>query len=125
MVLVDSSVYIHLLRTGTDPVAALAERFEATELVGCDIVRCEVLRGIIRPKARADLATFFDLLVHVTMDHRTWQETENLAWRLDRAGQVLPLTDIIIATCAFRAGASVLTRDRHFAQIPQLPLAEW
>lgn len=125
MVLVDSSVYIHLLRTGTDPVAALAERFEATELVGCDIVRCEVLRGIIRPRARADLATFFDLLVHVTMDHRTWQETENLAWRLDRAGQVLPLTDIIIATCAFRAGASVLTRDRHFAQIPQLPLAEW
>ena len=125
MVLVDSSVYIHLLRTGTDPVAALAERFEATELVGCDIVRCEVLRGIIRPKARADLAMFFDLLVHVTMDHRAWQETEDLAWRLDRAGQVLPLTDIIIAACAFRASASVLTRDHHFEQIPQLPLAEW
>ena len=125
MVLVDSSVYIHLLRTGTDPVAALAERFEATELVGCDLVRCEVLRGIIRPKARADLAMFFDLLVHVTMDHRAWQETEDLAWRLDRAGQVLPLTDIIIAVCAFRAGASVLTRDHHFERIPQLPLAEW
>ena len=125
MVLVDSSVYIHLLRTGTDPVAALTERFEATELVGCDIVRCEVLRGIIRPKARADLAMFFDLLVHVTMDHLVWQETEDLAWRLDRAGEVLPLTDIIIATCALRAGASVLTRDHHFERIPRLPLAEW
>ena len=88
MVLVDSSVYIHLLRSGIDPVAALAEHFEATELVACDIVRCEVLRGVIRPKARADLAMFFDLLVHVTMDHRAWQETEDLAWHLDRAGRV-------------------------------------
>lgn len=125
MVLVDSSVYIHLLRSGTDPVAALAERFEATELVGCDIVRCEVLRGIIRPKARADLGMFFDLLIHVTMDHRAWQEAEDLAWRLDRAGRVLPLTDVIIAVCALRAGASVLTRDQHFERIPELALAEW
>ena len=125
MVLVDSSVYIDLLRTGTDPVAALADRFEVTELVGCDIVRCEVLRGIIRPKVRADLAMFFDLLVHVTMDHHAWQETEDLAWRLDRAGQILPLTDIIIAVCALRAGAFVLTRDHHFERVPKLLLAEW
>ncbi len=125
MLLVDSSVYIHLLRSGFDPVAALVERFEATELVGCDVVRCEVLRGIIRPKARADLATFFDLLVHVTMDYRAWQETEELAWRLDRAGKILPLTDLIIAVCAFRAGAEVLTRDRHFQMVPRLQLAEW
>ncbi len=125
MVLVDSSIYIRLLRTGVDPVAALAEHFEPTELVGCDIVRCEVLRGIIRPKVRADLGMFFDLLVHVTMDHRAWQETEDLAWQLDRAGRVLPLTDIIIAVCALRANAAVLTRDQHFKMIPQLELAKW
>jgi len=125
VVLVDSSVYIHLLRSGIDPVAALAEHFEATELVACDIVRCEVLRGVIRPKARADLAMFFDLLVHVTMDHRAWQETEDLAWHLDRAGRVLPLTDVIIAVCALRASAAVLTRDHHFKMIPQLQLAKW
>jgi tRNA(fMet)-specific endonuclease VapC len=125
VVLVDSSIYIHLLRGGYDPVAALAERFEATELVGCDIVRCEVLRGVIRPKARADLGAFFDLLVHVTMDYRAWQETEELAWRLDRAGKILPLTDVIIAICAMRAGAEMLTRDRHFGMVPELQLAEW
>jgi tRNA(fMet)-specific endonuclease VapC len=125
VVLVDSSVYIHLLRGGFDPIATLAQRFEATELVGCDVVRCEVLRGIIRPKARADLVMFFDLLVHVTMDHRAWQETEELAWRLDRAGKVLPLTDLIVAVCALRASAEVLTRDPHFKMVPQLRLAEW
>lgn len=125
MVLVDSSVYIHLLRTGADPVTELAARFEATEIAGCDLVRCEVLRGVIRPKAKTYLAEFFDLLVHVTMDHRAWKDTEKLAWRLDRSGKVLPLTDVIIAVCALRAGAKVLTRDRHFEMIPELRLAAW
>ena len=103
----------------------LAERFEATEIAGCDLVRCEVLRGVIRPKAKAYLTEFFDLLVHVTMDHRAWKDTEQLAWRLDRSGKVLPLTDVIIAVCALRAGAEVLTRDRHFEMIPELRLAAW
>ena len=125
MVLVDSSIYVHLLRAGSDPVAQLAERFEVAELVACDVVRCEVLRGIIRPKVRADLAMFFDLLVHVTMDHRAWQETEDLAWRLDRSGNILPLTDLLIAVCAFQAGAELLTRDHHFKMIPRLRLVEW
>ena len=125
MVLVDSSIYVHLLRTGSDPVAQLAERFEINELMACDVVRCEVLRGIIRPKVRADLAMFFDLLVRVTMDHWAWQETEDLAWRLDRTGNILPLTDLMIAVCAFRAGAELLTRDHHFKMIPRLRLVEW
>ena len=125
MLLVDSSIYVHLLRAGLDPVAQLAERFEVTELVGCDVVRCEVLRGIIRPRVRADLVIFFDLLVQVTMDHRSWRETEDLAWRLDRTGKILPLTDLMIAVCAFRAGAELLTRDHHFRMIPRLRLVEW
>ena len=48
------------------------------------------------------------------MDHRAWQETEDLAWRLDRTGNILPLTDLMIAVCAFQAGAELLTRDHHF-----------
>ncbi len=103
----------------------LAGRFDVTELVGCDLVRCEVLRGVVRPKARTYLKEFFNLLVHVTIDHRAWKQTEELAWSLDRAGTVLPLTDLIIAVCALRADATVLTHDCHFEMIPQLRLAEW
>ena len=125
MVLVDSSVYIRLLRNGVDPVAELASRFEITTLVSCDVVRCEVLRGMVHPKARADLAGFFNLLVHVSTDHRVWRMTENIAWQLDRVGRVLPLPDLIIAACALHAGASVLTEDRHFDSIPGLSLAAW
>lgn len=125
MLLVDSSVYIQLLRAGRDPVSELAGAFDVTEIVGCSVVRCEVLRGMVRPKAKAHLASFFDLLVYIATDHRVWQATEALAWELDRAGKVLPLTDLVIAVCARQAGAAILTNDRHFEMIPGLRLASW
>ena len=125
MVLVDSSVYIELLRAGRNPMLELAAAFGSTELAGCGIVRCEVLRGMIRPEARDRLASFFDLLIHLAIDHRVWKATEELAWKLDRVGRCLPLPDLIIAVCALRVGAAVLTNDAHFAMVPQLKLASW
>lgn len=125
MVLVDSSIYIQLLLAGKDPVSELAGSFDITEIVGCSVVRCEVLRGMIRPRAKAYLASFFDLVVHVATDQEVWLATEDLAWQLDREGKVLPLADLVIAVCALRARATVLTNDRHFEMIPQLQLATW
>jgi predicted nucleic acid-binding protein len=43
-----------------------------------------------------------------------------LAWELDREGEVLPLTDVAIAACAKRVGATVITTDLHFAKVPGL-----
>ncbi len=80
---------------------------------------------MIRAQERADLAAFFDVLVHAPMDQRAWRATEELAWRLDRVGRVLPLSDVIIAVCALHAGAALLTDDKHFAFMPQLQLASW
>ncbi len=125
MVLVDSSIYISLIRERRNPALVLEEAFGQAELVGCDIVRCEVLRGIAQPELRARLGVFFDVLIHVPTDHRVWRATEELAWQLDRRGKALPLADLIIAVCALRAGAAVLTNDKHFALIPQLQLASW
>ncbi|OYV06897.1 MAG: hypothetical protein CFE26_03850 [Verrucomicrobiales bacterium VVV1] len=49
-----------------------------------------------------------------------WDEVWQLAWKLDRQGKVLPLQDIVIACCANRAGAAVMTTDRHFDLIDGL-----
>lgn len=125
MILVDSSVYIDILRADRNPAIELASEFEITEIAGCNVVRCEVLRGVIRPEARERLRQFFDLLIHVGTDHRVWQATEDLAWELDRAGKIIPLPDLIIAICALRLGATVLTMDRHFQKIPELRVASW
>ena len=44
---------------------------------------------------------------------------------MDRAGQVIPATDLIIAVSAQRVGASLLTLDHHFEMIPRLSMAKF
>jgi predicted nucleic acid-binding protein len=43
-----------------------------------------------------------------------------LSWRLDRRGIVLPMSDLVIASCAFQANIPVLTLDHDFRRIPRL-----
>ena len=117
-VLADSSFYIRLLREGQDPLRALAPAAATSDLVICDVVRCEVGRAL-RPMAlRRRFEAFWDVTVNVPTDRRLWADVEQSLWELDRTGVVLPLTDMIIACCARRIGAVVLTYDHHFDLIP-------
>jgi predicted nucleic acid-binding protein len=119
-ILVDSNVFIDLMRHGQDPIKTLLNAYESTDLVTCGVVRAEVLRGIKSIKARDRLDGFFSVMRFADLSSSAWDETWNLAWKLDRKGRVLPLTDIAIAVCALRSGAWVLTSDAHFDQIPSL-----
>lgn len=122
MILIDSTKYISWMRQGRNPVALLATSLTAGELLTCGIVRIEVLRGVIKPKAKTELTRFFDIVPEIPLTSVLLREAAELAWILDRRGQVLPVTDLIIATCAKRAGAVVITEDPHFRQIPGLKL---
>jgi len=62
----------------------------------------------------------FDLMVEVPTDERLWRKVTDLACKLDRRGAVLPLTDVVIACCAFAVDTAVVTTDPHFSQIPGL-----
>jgi hypothetical protein len=122
MILIDSTKYITWMRQGRNPVALLVPSLTTGELLTCGIVRIEVLRGVIKPKAKAELTRFFDIIPEIPLTSVLLGEVAELAWTLDRQGQVLPLSDLIIATCAKRAGATVITEDLHFRQIPGLKL---
>jgi predicted nucleic acid-binding protein len=67
---------------------------------------------------RNELSELFDLMAEVPTDARIWAKVTDLAWKMDRRGVVLPLTDLVIACCAFAMHASVATTDPHFSQIP-------
>lgn len=117
-VLVDSSYYIGLSREGRDPLRELAVVGAQRDVATCGVVRCEVARGI---KADAILHRFrraWDVMLYVPTDNRLWREAEEALWQLDREGIHLPLTDVVIACCARRIQAVVLTFDRHFQMIP-------
>ncbi len=126
-ILVDSSVYILLMRQRLDPVAVLFEHYDTVNLVTCGMVQLEVLRGMRDPRARSRLEEFMAVMQCVPTDEQLWREATDLAWRIDRAGQTIQVTDAVIAAAALRKGASVLTHDSDFRRVPGLhvlPLPE-
>jgi len=118
--LVDSNVFIALTRCGEDPGRWLGSRLQ--DIYTCGMVRLEVLRGIKNPRKREEMAAFFDVLCNVQTDNKLWEQAAELGWKLDRAGHIIPAADILIAACALRAGVPVLTADKHFQGIPDLPV---
>jgi predicted nucleic acid-binding protein len=120
VVLVDSCVLIGLLREGRDPAVELLQRSPATDLATCGMVRVEVIRGLVAPRLRRAVEGFMNVMRNVPTDNRLWEEATDLAWELDRKGMVLPAQDVVIACCARRIGAAVLTWDAHFGRIPNL-----
>ena len=119
-ILVDTNIYIRLLRQNRDPAAAFFEHYDTVNLVTCGMVRLEVLRGIRHDRTRERLGRFLDTMQYVPADPALWDEAALIAWRADRAGYVIPNTDAFIAACAFRRGAAVLTNDVDFRRIPGL-----
>ncbi len=119
-ILVDSNVFIDIMKKGMDPTRFLLNRYEGTDLVTCGVVKAEVLRGIKGVKARNHLENFFNVMCFSDLGSSAWDDIWELAWQLDRKGKVLPLTDIAIASCALRSGAWVMTSDAHFFKIPRL-----
>lgn len=119
-VLVDSNVFIGLLRRGVDPVGELGAWAGGADLTTCGMIRLEVERGLRSGRVRGRLAGFFDVMVMIPTGNKVWERATEIAWSLDRRGITLPSQDCLIAACALFAGAAVLTDDRHFGHIPGL-----
>lgn len=119
-VLVDSNVFIDLLRQRRDPATELLSRSEIDDLATCGMVRLEVVRGLIHPKLRRAVEEFMSVMLNVITDNKLWEEATELAWKLDRQGRTIPTPDLVIAASALRIDAAVLTFDRHFDAVPGL-----
>lgn len=130
-VLIDSNVYIDLLRAKKDVVAKLYDwaEFRSGSLVICGMVRLEVLRGMKSLKAFQTISSLMDVMINVPTDNRLWSEATDLAWSLDRKAITIPGADAVIAACALRSGSVVMTSDAHFSRIEGLrviaPPADW
>ena len=128
-VMIDSNVFIALLKRRMDPAAVLLDWCGRGNLVTCGMVRVEVLRGISLPKAHKNISAFMDVMMNVPSDALVWETATELAWKLDRKGWVIPAADHIIAASALKIGAAIMTSDMHFSKVDGLqvitPPAEW
>ncbi len=118
--LVDSSFYISRIRQGADPLAELAAISDEWEIVTCGVVMVEVCRGCRLEKARERFARAFSTMIMVPTPPKLWHKAMDLAWRMERTGKTMQVTDITIATCALEIDATVLTLDSDFLRVPGL-----
>lgn len=122
-ILIDSSVYIDWDRAGLSLASCLLFLTEHYEVAICGPVCCEVGSGFRHASQRSNLQAVWQTLTYVPTDNRLWQESEDLLWQLGRKGRRIPLPDVVIACCAKRINAVLLTHDRHFDLIPDLKIA--
>ena len=120
LVLVDSSYFITLQNRREDPLAVLTEYELDYEIAINGVIWAEVLRGRSEPALRDRYDRAFTLARLLQLSPAGWQRVARLAWDLDRQGEVLPLTDLIIGVTALEHHAAVLTFDGHFQKIPGL-----
>ncbi len=118
VILIDSCWYISRIKRGIDFRQQLLSALRAGELYNCGVVRAEVLRGIGNPRLYSEVEAFFNIIPEVPADAKLWQHVSRMAWEVARAGFSPPLMDFVIAACAQRARAAIITYDKHFEQIP-------
>jgi predicted nucleic acid-binding protein len=123
-VLVDSSWYIQLARSGRDPLFDLSLVADARDIATCGMIVAEVGRGLREPRFLERYQQAWREMLWIESSANVWQRTLQLAWALDRKGILLPVQDLHIAACALEISAVVLTVDRHFTRIPGLTVTD-
>jgi hypothetical protein len=122
VVLVDSSSWIHFLRSNGDP--EVRSRVEAALISGdacwCPLVRLELWNGAAGDRDRKTLRDFESVLPELAIDDEVWADAYELARRARSVGVSVPATDIVIAACARRHGADLETADVDFERLAAL-----
>jgi tRNA(fMet)-specific endonuclease VapC len=112
---------------------ALRKRFQKTdpdEVKLCSIVKAELLYGA-RNGTRieenlATLAKFFDLFESVAFDDTAAEHYAMLRVHLRRAGTPIGANDMLIASIAIAADATLVTRNQdEFVRVPGLRVQAW
>jgi predicted nucleic acid-binding protein len=111
--LVDTSIWIMALRKDFQPAAKDRMEYLLIEnrVAICEIIRLEILGGARTEKEFHMLKSRLNSLHHL---ETMWNDACQLAFTLRHKGVVVPYTDILIASSALYAGATLLHFDRHF-----------
>lgn len=117
MTLVDTSSWIHFLRSNGDP--AVKERVRSLltngSAVVCPVVLAELWMGARSEKDRSDVRELQDVLPCLKMEDCVWESCKRLAAICCSKGTPVPTADLLIAGCAFSHEAATEATDKHFA----------
>jgi predicted nucleic acid-binding protein len=121
-VLIDTSVWISVLRTRSD--TDLKE--QVTELVlngvaaWCGMIQLELWNGIGDKKERHQLKKLDDVIITFIEGRETFEMARNIAAESRTHGLTIPSTDILIYACSKKNNLDLLHKDRHFNLLEQI-----
>jgi len=121
-VLVDSSLWVHQLRKGGDPVRRdrVNAVLEAGQAAWCPAVRLELWRGVTSDAERTTLRRYQAVLPDYPISADVWERAIRLADRGRAAGVTVPLADLVIFACARVHGLELAHDDGHFDDLARL-----
>jgi tRNA(fMet)-specific endonuclease VapC len=129
-VLLDTSVCIELLKPQDRTAKARLLQQQQDAVALCSIVKAELLRGA-RNSARVDenlqrLRTFFSPFSSLPFDDAAAEMYARHWVALRHAGTPIGHNDLLIASIALAADATVVTRnEREFQRVPGLRVVRW
>lgn len=116
MTLVDTSCWVHQIRTkGDSGVRASVERLLAIgQAAWCGPVRLELWAGARSETDRQMLKNYELILPDLEITPAVWNEACALAGRCRKAGKTAPANDVLIAACARHHRVELERADAHF-----------
>jgi len=116
LVLIDTSVWILVLRKSPLPVARNeVEHLLAENRVAIvPMIRLELLGGTKSLNEFNRLKNRLDALHLIPIDEASWEAAAQLSFELRQRGKVIPYTDILIGSAAILAKCLLLHADKHF-----------
>lgn len=122
MILVDTSSWVHFLRSGGDEGVRqrVSRAIEEGRACWCPMVRLELWNGAGGERERAILREFERVLVELPMTEKVWNAAFELARFARGRGVTIPASDLLIDSCAREHGAELETADSDFHLISSL-----
>jgi hypothetical protein len=121
--IIDSSIYINLLRAGEDPGARFRDRIETGSILTCGIIRIEVLRGIVDRRVREWMDRLFDEMVACPLDDALVRSAADPHFRLVSELSVLGEIKIALSTATTDIVLLVASMLRDLIRVlPLLPV---
>jgi len=121
LVLADSSAWVsHFTGQSHRASAAIGELLRAHRVAVNEVVRVELLTGAKDEAQYAELDDALRGLHLLPISGAVWGRTERLRFELRRKGHVIPVPDVLIASCALLHECELLHADRHFDMIARL-----
>lgn len=122
MILIDSSSWIHWLRTdGSKPVRARVDAaLQAGDAAWCAMVRLELWNGAGGAQEKKVLRDLGRLIPDLEISVEVWDLADKLAQKARTGGITVPATDMLIAACARHHGAELEHADSDFDHLDRL-----